>query len=88
MGVCMSAPPITHGRRARRLLPSIPTTVLTLVWLPVSGVLAQGSLGERPPNLVVFTDDLGYGDLATYGHTTIRTPNLDRLAQEGMRFYW
>jgi arylsulfatase A-like enzyme len=39
------------------------------------------------PNLVIlFADDLGYGDLGCYGHPTIRTPNLDRMAAEGMRF--
>ena len=41
----------------------------------------------RTPNFVIiFADDLGYGDLACYGHPTIRTPNLDRMAAEGMRF--
>jgi cytochrome P450 len=40
-----------------------------------------------PPNIVIiYADDLGYGDLGCYGHPTIRTPNLDRLAAEGMRF--
>jgi arylsulfatase A-like enzyme len=39
------------------------------------------------PNFVIlFADDLGYGDLGCYGHPTIRTPNLDRMAAEGMRF--
>jgi arylsulfatase A-like enzyme len=36
--------------------------------------------------VLIFADDLGYGDLGVYGHPTIRTPNLDRLAQEGTRF--
>ncbi len=42
---------------------------------------------EPPPNFVIiFADDLGYGDLGCYGHPTIRTPNLDRMAAEGLRF--
>lgn len=41
---------------------------------------------ERAPNVVViFADDLGYGDLGCYGHPTIRTPQLDRMASEGLR---
>ena len=40
-----------------------------------------------PPNVVlIFADDLGYGDLGCYGATKVQTPNIDRLAKEGRRF--
>ena len=42
---------------------------------------------ERKPNfIIIFADDLGYGDLGSYGHPTIKTPYLDQMANEGMRF--
>ncbi|HKB39782.1 MAG TPA: sulfatase [Gemmataceae bacterium] len=45
------------------------------------------SAAPRPPNVViVFTDDQGYGDLGCYGAKDFQTPNLDRLAKEGVRF--
>lgn len=47
------------------------------------------ALGDtsRPPNfIIIFADDLGYGDLGTYGHPTIKTPHLDRMAQEGQKW--
>ena len=48
---------------------------------------SAGPISDRQPNIVfILADDLGYGELGSYGQTRIRTPNLDRLAAEGMRF--
>jgi arylsulfatase A-like enzyme len=48
--------------------------------------LAPAFGAVRPPNILfVFADDLGYGDLGCYGARAIRTPNLDRMAREGLR---
>ena len=41
---------------------------------------------ERPNVIVIMADDLGYGDISSNGATTIKTPNIDRLAAEGLRF--
>ena len=42
---------------------------------------------DRPPNIIfIMADDLGYGELGSYGQTKIKTPNLDTLAEQGMRF--
>jgi arylsulfatase A-like enzyme len=62
--------------------------------LLLCAVLASLGLGvepapaaPRPPNVVfIIADDLGWGDLGCYGQKIIRTPHLDRMAAEGMRF--
>lgn len=41
---------------------------------------------EKPNFVIVFTDDQGYGDLGCFGSKTIRTPNIDRMAEEGRKF--
>lgn len=47
---------------------------------------SQQPPSDRPNFVVIFCDDLGYGDLSCYGQTAYRTPNLDRMVSEGMRF--
>ncbi|WPJ97012.1 sulfatase [Coraliomargarita algicola] len=42
--------------------------------------------GSKPNIIVLFADDLGYGDLTCYGGKKVKSPNIDRLAEEGMRF--
>jgi arylsulfatase A-like enzyme len=44
------------------------------------------SAGTKPNFLIILTDDHGYGDVSTYGASDVRTPSIDRLAAEGMRF--
>jgi arylsulfatase A len=67
-----------------------PRTLLTSLLLASSLTLpaAAASRDSRtPPNFIVlFADDMGYSDLACYGNPVIRTPHLDRMAAEGMRF--
>lgn len=55
--------------------------VLLLICLIAYGDLQAQS---RPNILLIYVDDLGYGDLGSFGHPVIQTPNIDRLAKEGM----
>jgi arylsulfatase A-like enzyme len=81
-----------NGRRRRRLcLTVLGAALLTCAALALTreagAQSARGVRGPRRPNVIlVVADDLGYGDLGAYGQRYIRTPNLDRMAREGMRF--
>lgn len=58
--------------------------VLAVLIVPCSIAAAAGPV--KPNVVFIIADDLGYGDLGCYGQKKIRTPNLDRMAAEGMRF--
>ncbi|HND53723.1 MAG TPA: sulfatase-like hydrolase/transferase [Pirellulaceae bacterium] len=63
--------------------------LLTAVFSPVRPLLAQTKAVDagRPPNIIlILADDLGAKELGCYGHAEHRTPNLDRMAAEGVRF--
>ena len=62
--------------------------VLSLVSLPALALVCLPvRASAAPPNVVfILADDLGYGELGCYGQKKIRTPNIDRLAAQGMRF--
>ncbi|MDO8541146.1 MAG: sulfatase-like hydrolase/transferase [Opitutaceae bacterium] len=62
---------------------------LVITTVAVFGGESAGSRAITPsrPNIVfILIDDLGYGDVGCYGATKVKTPNVDRLAREGMRF--
>jgi arylsulfatase A len=70
------------------IMNKIITMVGLVFWL--SGGTGTAWAGKekpaRPNVLIILCDDLGYGDLGCYGHPMIRTPNLDKLASQGVRF--
>ena len=61
----------------------------SLSLIPLVGILAGNTKAQKEakPNIVlIYADDIGYGDLSCYGYSKIPTPNVDKLASEGIRF--
>ena len=73
---------MTTPRFVKCPLLSLPTILVAII---VGTSLANGADTTRPNVVILFTDDMGYGDLACYGHPSIKTPNIDRLADDGIR---
>jgi len=61
-------------------------TCLLLALLPVLAATTAAAAGGPPNFVIIFTDDQGYQDVGCFGSPDIRTPNLDRMADEGCRF--
>jgi arylsulfatase A-like enzyme len=71
----------------RRCLRAAAMGVLALFICGSAGISAPRGAARDQPNIIfIMADDLGYGDLGCYGQSVIKTPHIDKLAQEGLRF--
>jgi arylsulfatase A-like enzyme len=88
--------PIPHHRAVRRryienyevnfMLYKRLTRVLMLGLLSLAALAHTAAEAAKPNIIYIMADDLGYGDLGCYGQKVLQTPNIDRLANEGMKF--
>lgn len=74
-----------RGRRAVRIWRMICAVILIGMLAPLS-LPAEEKPSHKPNIVIIFIDDLGYGDIGPFGNTKHKTPHLDRLAAEGMKF--
>jgi len=75
------------GKQSRREFLKTVGFAAAFVSAARSSILDSRRASSIKPNIIfILADDLGYGDLGCYGQETIRTPNLDQMAAEGMRF--
>lgn len=81
------------SRRRSMANPSGVVILLASVFLlmqtnSASSEVSVSRVTAKQPNIIfIFADDLGWGDISKHGHPDIRTPNIDRLAEEGAEFY-
>ncbi len=87
-------PPIIHEHSCSnfltlksRFLEILTSNIYRLILLLILGLINVTSFAKETPNIVIiYMDDLGYGDVGAYGATEIKTPNMDKLAQGGVMF--
>ena len=59
---------------------------ITIAFISITGCLSPGKGAGKPNIVFIMIDDLGYGDLGCYGNQINQTPNIDRLAEKGLKF--
>ncbi len=60
---------------------------MKFIFVTISIIVSLNCFAQSKPNIIyIYADDMGYGELGAYGQTKIKTPNLDRMSAEGMRF--
>jgi arylsulfatase A len=84
----VQVPGFLNGHKKKRFLTLAPRRsmlhVIALTWLPFLAC-AEASAKSQPNFVVIFIDDMGYGDIGPFGSTINRTPHLDQMAAEGMK---
>ena len=73
------------SRKSRTIPAAVAVLACLLVQPSTSGEPAQTPAAPRPNIVMFLVDDMGTGDLSVTGHPTIKTPNLDQMAREGIR---
>ena len=65
-----------------------PMLFIAVAWILIlpASLRADNIAGKRPNILFVLTDDQGFGDISAHGNPILKTPNLDKLRSEGVRF--
>lgn len=71
--------------QSHRVLPTA-LALLTLLILSTAQTASSARGDDRPNVILIYADDLGFGDVSCYGATEVTTPHIDRLAKEGIRF--
>src|SRR4051794_39243841 len=71
-----------HGEPS--VIRTLPVVAAAILFIAASSAAAEPP--AKPNVVIVFADDMGYGDLACYGNKVNKSPNLDRMAREGTRF--
>jgi arylsulfatase A-like enzyme len=72
--------------RCPRPVCPVRSALLFVAWALCLSATAAAEAADKPNIIFILADDLGYGDLGSYGQKLIETPNLDRMAAEGIRF--